>query len=487
MGFRDSYQQRRASLGAAGNGNSSNASNIIGGGKPSGMYCGCYRNPDGSRGPEIWLPWLDPVLIVGRNRVGKDTGIIIPNALMGEGNISPVFQDTRLEAGAITLPYRRTKGPAWCANAFNELVGTYADLRSDRVNLLKARELDPDHPLCFEHICALVETMIPAEGAENPFFPPGSQAMYAGLFKGELKAAKREGRDPSILRVRAKATEAEQFDPVTREPVTGLRAYARRIIDEGDDPQSISMLGGFAGQHSDGLRDVIATGAAHTRWTLSNAIAEEENNPLIDFAQLGEVPTTLYFGVPHALVKPFAAYLRLFTTALLQPLFAPHPVPVRIFLNEFAAMGRVPAIESAIALVAGNSIQLVIVVQSLAQLKQHYGDGWESFFSQAGAVILVGSATDKFTAEYLADHSGDFTMRQPNAGQTLNPGGAGWNWGDVFTRRQYLMPQDLRNIRKGEGYIWLAGLNDPIPAMFPPYYDDPVLKHRARANPYFRG
>ena len=52
------------------------------------------------------------------------------------------------------------------------------------------------------------------------------------------------------------------------------------------------------------------------------------------------------------------------------------------------------------------------------------------------------------------------------------------------------MPQDLRNIRPGEGYIWLAGLNDPMPAMFPPYYDDPLrpeLKKRARANPYYRG
>ena len=56
---------------------------IIGGGKPSGFYAGCYRDPDtGARGPEIWLPWLDPVLIIGRNRVGKDTGIIVPNALM---------------------------------------------------------------------------------------------------------------------------------------------------------------------------------------------------------------------------------------------------------------------------------------------------------------------------------------------------------------------------------------------------------------------
>ena len=145
--------------------------NIIGGGKPSGMYCGRYRNPDGSPGAEIWLPWLDPVLIIGRNRVGKDTGLIIPNALMCEGNISQVFQDTRLEAAAIALPYRKTKGPALVGNPFGELVNIYPDLRSDRVNLLKARELDPDHPLCFEHLCALVEAMIPVEGDNNPFFP----------------------------------------------------------------------------------------------------------------------------------------------------------------------------------------------------------------------------------------------------------------------------------------------------------------------------
>ena len=88
---------------------------------------------------------------------------------------------------------------------------------------------------------------------------------------------------------------------------------------------------------------------------------------------------------------------------------------MRIFLNEFFAMGRVPAIESAIGLVAGCSIQLVIVVQSLVQLKQLYGDAWEAFFGQAGAVILVGSPGDDFTANYLAAHSGEMTMRQPNA------------------------------------------------------------------------
>jgi type IV secretion system protein VirD4 len=495
MTFRDSYQQRRASYGAAGNGNSSsgNSSNIIGGGKGTGgFYAGCYRDPDtGARGPEIWLPWLDPVLIVGRNRVGKDTGIIVPNALMNSTAITTAFQDTRLEVAAIAAAHCREQRRTWVANAFGALVDVYPDLRSNRVNLLKARELDPDHPLCFEHLCELTEAIIPrSENEHNPFFPLGAQALWASFNKGELRAAKDEGRDPSLLNVRMRATEAEQFDPATREPITGVRAYARRVIDAGDDPQSASMLGPFAGQQSDGARDVVATLAAHTRWSLSPAIIEDEKNPEIDFAALGETPTTLFYGVPHQLVKPFAPYLRLFTTALLRPLFTPHPVPVRIFLNEFYAMGRVPAIESAIGLVAGSSVQLVMVVQSLVQLKQLYGDAWEAFFGQAGAVILIGSPGDDFTADYLANHSGEMTLRQPNAGRNLNPGGAGWSWGDGYARRQYLMPMDLRNIRRGEGYIWLAGLNDPLPAMFPPYYDDPLrpeLARRARPNPYYRG
>jgi type IV secretory pathway TraG/TraD family ATPase VirD4 len=337
----------------------------------------------------------------------------------------------------------------------------------------------------------MVEGFIPrGENEHNPFFPLSAQSLYAGVSKGELKAAKDEGRDPSLLNVRAQVTEAEQFDPVTREPVTGIRAYARRVIDEGCDLQSASMLGPFAGQQSDGLRDVVATAAAHTRWCLSQAIIDDEKDPGIDFAALGEAPTTLFYGVPHDLVRPFTPYLRLFTTALLRPLFRPHNVPVRIFLNEFYAMGRVPAIESAIGLVAGCSIQLVMVVQDFSQLKTHYDDGFGTFLGQAGAVILVGSVTDDFTANYLAAHSGEMCVRQPSASANINPGGFGTGTGDIFTRRQYLMPQDLRNINKGEGYIWLAGLNDPIPAMFPPYYDDPLrpeLARRARANPWYRG
>jgi type IV secretory pathway TraG/TraD family ATPase VirD4 len=463
---------------------------IIGAGKPKSRYLGCYRDPvTNARGPEIWLPGHELVLICGGPRMLKDTGIVIPNALMREG-VTDVFMDTRLEAGAITAPYRRTLGPTYMANPCNELANIpgYEDLRSDRANLLKGPELDPDNPLCFDHLCELVETLFPHEGDRNPFFPLSSQSLYAGLTKGELRAAKREKRDPSLVRIRKQATEADEFDPKTGALTKGLRARIRRMMDEENDEQINSLLGGFAGEHSDGIRDVIATTAAHTRLFLSNVIAEDEKNPRIDFPKLGQVPSTLYFGVSQKLAKAFAPYQRLFTAAVLRPLFTPHKVPVCIWANEFYTMGRVPALESSLGLLAGGKIELVVIVQSLIQLKELYGDGWEAFFGTAAAAILVGGARDDFTAQYFSNHTGELTMRQPSAGLNFNPGGGiGSTTGDAYGRRPALMPQDLRNIPPGQGYIWLAGLNDPIPAMFPPYYADPVLRRRARANPFYNG
>jgi type IV secretory pathway TraG/TraD family ATPase VirD4 len=122
----------------------------------------------------------------------------------------------------------------------------------------------------------------------------------------------------------------------------------------------------------------------------------------------------------------------------------------------------------------------------LIQLKETFGDYWEAFFSNAAATILVGGCRDDFSANYFSAHSGELTMRQPSAGLNFNPGGGiGSTTGDAYGRRPALMPQDLRNIPPGQGWIWAAGLNDPIPAIFPPYHADPVLRRRARANPYY--
>jgi type IV secretory pathway TraG/TraD family ATPase VirD4 len=448
---------------------------VIGSRRPDALLLANYRNPDGSEGAEIRMPGQRTVLICGKPRSGKDTGIVLRNLLMASTAISNVVVDTRLEAACVSLAYRRTQGPAWIANMFNEHVARYRDMQSDGLNLLTGHGLGAHDPLLFENLCSLILALIPKEGDKNPFFALTAQSLWAGLGKQEVKEAKREGRKASWLRVRLAATEGE----------AALRARVKRIMAEGD-PQICSLLAIFDNAATDGIRDVIATGAAHTMWMLSDAFSQDERLGKIDLALLGQVPSSLFFGLPHGQTKFFAPYLRTVITEILRPLFSPHPVPVRLFINELAAMGKIDALD-ALGLVAGSGVQLVLIVQSLVQLRDIYGEGWQSFFGQCGAVCLVGSPGDNFSAEYFSKHSGEITIRMPHTGYQINSHGPGSSGGDAYTRRPFLMEQDLNNIPDGEGWIWLAGLNDPVPVIYPPYYRDPVLNRRARANPFYRG
>jgi type IV secretion system protein VirD4 len=67
-------------------------------------------------------------------------------------------------------------------------------------------------------------------------------------------------------------------------------------------------------------------------------------------------------------------------------------------LQSISALGRLGAVEAAVGLVAGYGIRIVIVVQSLTQLRQLYDHGWENFLGNAAAVALVGPPADQRSA-----------------------------------------------------------------------------------------
>jgi type IV secretion system protein VirD4 len=282
--------------------------------------------------------------------------------------------------------------------------------------------------------------------------------------------------------------EPDEFDPQTGEPIKGLVATARRLAQEGH-PQIADLLGSFT-VDNDETRGVRATADGQTLALLSQAMRDDELKARVPLDELGDQPITVFGIMPHEYVKEgsiHANVLRLWVSAALRSLYRPSRTVCTFWLNEFAALGRLAPIESALGLVAGYGIQLVIVVQSLTQLRQIYEDGWENFLGQAGCVILVGPPADKFTAEYLSSRSGEKTILQPSANISLNPGGFGMSTGEAYTRRAHLMPQDLYDLQPGFGYVWVAGLSNAIPAYFPPYWDVERLNRRARANPYYRG
>jgi type IV secretion system protein VirD4 len=442
-------------------------------------------------GPKMQMPGSEAIIVIGAPRSGKDAGLGNYNGLRLQGKSWFVI-DPRGEAGAICGPYRRTLGPTYNINPFGVLtprhvsyVPGYEDLESDGINI--ADTLDAKSPLLFDDAAGYSEAWIRLE-SKDPHWSVRSRAAWTGLTIEEVEAAAAARRVALYSNVRAALTEPDEFDEKTGEPIKGLVARARRLVQQGN-PQIRDLLGSFT-VDNDETRGVRATADGQTQSLVSPAMRDDEMKAGVPVKKLGDEPVTVFAMLPHDMVKEGSIHsnaLRLWVSAALRSLYRPSSTVCTFWINEFAALGRLAPIESAMGLVAGYGIQVVIVVQSLAQLHQLYENNWETFSGSAAAVVLVGPAPDEFTANYLSSRSGERTILTPNAGTSFNPGGFGMSAGEAYTRRAYLMPQDLYRLEKGFGYVWVKGLSNAIPAYFPPYWDVAQLAKRARRNPYYRG
>jgi len=458
---------------------------VIGSAADDAFYLGRYWDAQKQRvGPKIQFPGTEPIVVIGRNRSGKD-GTIGTYNLLRLLLCSTFWYDPRGEAAAICLPYRRTLGPAWVINPEGLHTEIYPDLKSSKRNPL----LDlPWTAELFDEAAGLAEAWIQIEGKDPHWSRRARGNLVHPLIMWEVMQAAIEGRAPSVLNVRRLLTEPDEFDLKTGKQIRGLAVTARRMIAEGG-PQIESLIAGMVGKMTDELASSRATADGQSQWMLSPPIAADMDTAAgVDYRELGQRPCSGFFVLSQPKLQTHAPMVREAISSALRALYKPSNTVCTFWLNEFATLGRMEAIESALGMVAGCGIRLVFVVQSLTQLKLHYGDGWENFLGQAGAWVLVGATSDELSATYLSKRGGEMTIKQPNVGSNINAGGGmGLSTGAGYGRRPWLMEQDLYSIKPNFGYVWATGLSGAIPAYFPPYWDVETLNARARRNPYYKG
>lgn len=89
--------------------------------------------------------------------------------------------------------------------------------------------------------------------------------------------------------------------------------------------------------------------------------------------------------------------------------------PVLFLLDEFAALGRLQAIERAMGLMAGYGLQLWPILQDIHQLRGHYSERAGTFISNAGVFQAFG-VNDYETADMLSRTMGKATVRYETTG-----------------------------------------------------------------------
>lgn len=381
-------------------------------GEPSPIKIGYYRDPEtGEIGEPLLYGGERHILMCGLNGAGKSTRVLIENLMTLRGR-SLVVLDIKGELAAQTAEARRQFSDVKIIDPYG-----VSGLPSDGYN--PTASLDPDNDDEFSDRAALFTDAIMEIEGKEPHWSKSAAGMLQPGMMWEVIQAKREGRPPSLFRVRQLLTEADEFETFTsadsktrKRQVKGLKVNAAKMVAEGGEIIA-SLIGRFLredGQNE--LASIQSTFDTQTKFLLSPPLARDLEKGNWSFRQLRERETTVYICLPAFEITRKRRWTRLLFTDALCAHFRPGPVKTLFVLDEFrAAVGHMPIINDVWSLVRGFGIQLMPVVQSPAtQLKALFKEEWENYAAQAGLICTLGAPGDLESAEWFSKRSGVTTM-----------------------------------------------------------------------------
>ena len=140
-------------------------------------------------------------------------------------------------------------------------------------------------------------------------------------------------------------------------------------------------------------------------------------------------------------------------------------IPVIVVADELANTGVWPNFEKTIATARSRKIAVSLILQSLPQLTQLYGEeNAETIIGCCNTMLVLG-CNDKYTAEYISDKSGIVTIRAKSVSDsrasTIGLRGAmqGYSLSEGDGKRNLMNPDEVQHLGKEEILIMTNGQN----------------------------
>lgn len=123
---------------------------------------------------------------------------------------------------------------------------------------------------------------------------------------------------------------------------------------------------------------------------------------------------SVYLVLPARFMKTHSRWMRLILNLTVSRLERDPKPPAKdhavlAILDEFATLGHMPVLESAVGYMAGFGLKLWAVLQDLPQLKRHYPASWETFLGNAGLLQVFGNS-DQTTLDYISKRLGELEV-----------------------------------------------------------------------------
>lgn len=195
------------------------------------------------------------------------------------------------------------------------------------------------------------------------------------------------------------------------------------------------------------------------------------SNDDIRLANLGAEKTALFL-----IISDDNASMQLLSSLLLSFLFkdlkeafdavgGEGRIPVNVVADELANTGVWPNFEKTLATARSRKIAVSLILQSLPQLTQLYGEeNAETIIGCCNTMLVLG-CNDKYTAEYISDKSGIVTIRAKSVSDTRASSAGnrgvmqGYSLSEGDGKRNLVNPDEVQHLDKEQILIMTNGQN----------------------------
>lgn len=117
------------------------------------------------------------------------------------------------------------------------------------------------------------------------------------------------------------------------------------------------------------------------------------------------------------------------------------PFHVRMLMDEFANINEIPGFSEVLATVRKYNMSVVVILQSLSQLKKRYEKDYESIIDNCDTFVFLGSKGQE-TTEYVSKMLGNMTITV-KSDNVSNGKGKGTSHGYQQQKRELMTPHEL--------------------------------------------
>lgn len=357
------------------------------------------------RGPKGQLLRYDGpahLITIAPTRSGKGIGTIIPNLLTAERSV--ICIDPKGENARVTGRRRSQMGPVHYLDPF-----ALSGHPTARYNPLAS--LKPDSFDLAEDAMTLADALVyelNSTGGEA-HWNEEAKALLTGIILYTVCHDDAANRHLGTVREYLTLSPTDfQALLVIMQASSEARGLVARAANR------------FLGKSDREAAGVLSSAQRHTHFLDSPRIENVINQSDFTFADLKKEVATVFLILPPDRLDTYARWLRLLLAQALGELARSTDKPERpvlFLLDEFAALGKLEAIERAMGLMAGYGLQLWPILQDVHQLRALYSERAGTFISNAGVMQAFG-VNDFETAAMLSKTIGKTTVRYVTDGQS---------------------------------------------------------------------